>query len=137
MSEKAPTERNTRQKDIIKQNVLTRKDHPTAEEVFEAVRILDSHISRGTVYRNLNRLADNGELYRVQVSDGSDRFDSTFEKHHHVLCRVCRRIFDVPIEYERQLDETAAALTGFTIEHHSTLFEGICSHCREKEVDTK
>lgn len=49
-------QRNTRQRQLVLDEVRSRRDHPTAEQIFQNVHALDPHISRGTVYRNLNLL---------------------------------------------------------------------------------
>ena len=62
-------QRNTRQRQLVLDEVRSRRDHPTAEQIFQNVHALDPHISRGTVYRNLNLLCDNQEIFRVVMSD--------------------------------------------------------------------
>ena len=58
-------QRNTRQRQLVLDVVRGRRDHPTAEQIYQSVREQDAHVSRGTVYRNLNLLCDNREIYRV------------------------------------------------------------------------
>ena len=50
------------QREIVLENVLSRKDHPTAEMIYEDVRETIPNISLGTVYRNLNLLSDEGKI---------------------------------------------------------------------------
>ena len=52
--------RNTRQRKLVLDAVRQSYNHPTADEIYNAVRAQDDKISRGTVYRNLNLLADAG-----------------------------------------------------------------------------
>ena len=52
-------QRNTRQRQLVLDVVRGRRDHPTAEQIYQSVREQDAHVSRGTVYRNLNLLCDN------------------------------------------------------------------------------
>ena len=49
-------QRNTRQRQLVLDVVRGRRDHPTAEQIYQSVREQDAHVSRGTVYRNLNLL---------------------------------------------------------------------------------
>lgn len=62
-------QRNTRQRQLVLDVVRGRRDHPTAEQIYQSVREQDAHVSRGTVYRNLNLLCDNREIYRVVMSN--------------------------------------------------------------------
>lgn len=66
----------SRQRELIKDFLMTRKDHPTADIVYRNVRKQNPSISLGTVYRNLTLLADIGEISRLNVGDGVDHFDA-------------------------------------------------------------
>lgn len=62
---------------------MSRKDHPTAEVVYEHVSKDFPNISLGTVYRNLSFLVDNGMAIKVPCEDGSVHFDGNVEPHYH------------------------------------------------------
>ena len=51
----------SRQRESIKEFLRTRTDHPTADVVYENMKLIYPNISLGTVYRNLSLLADLGE----------------------------------------------------------------------------
>ena len=68
--------RNTKQRKLVLDAVRQSYNHPTADEIYNAVREQDDKISRGTVYRNLNLLADAGEILSIKTPGGS-RFDRT------------------------------------------------------------
>ena len=72
--------RNTRQRKLVLDAVRQSYNHPTADEIYNVVRAQDDKISRGTVYRNLNLLADAGEILSIKTPGGS-RFDRTIEPH--------------------------------------------------------
>ena len=55
----------SRQRESIKEFLMTRKDHPTADVVYENVKKIYPNISLGTVYRNLSLLSDLGEIQNV------------------------------------------------------------------------
>ena len=58
--------KHSRQREMIKSFLMTRKDHPTADMVYMNVRQQNPNISLGTVYRNLTLLADIGEIQRLR-----------------------------------------------------------------------
>lgn len=87
--------RNTKQRKLVLDAVRQSYNHPTADEIYNAVREQDDKISRGTVYRNLNLLADAGEILSIKTPGGS-RFDRTIEPHAHIICTSCSRVIDVP-----------------------------------------
>ena len=67
------TVKRSRQRDAIRSFLMSRKDHPTAEVVYDNVSKEFPNISLGTVYRNLTFLVDNGMAMKVPCSDGSTR----------------------------------------------------------------
>ena len=87
--------RNTVQRQIVLQTGLKMHDHPTADNVYAAVAAEHPSISKATVYRNLNQLAGQGEIRRVPVPNGADRFDFNTSEHYHVRCEKCGAAFDV------------------------------------------
>lgn len=121
----------TKQKKIVLDEVTSRFDHPTADQIYENVHRRNNSISKSTVYRNLDVLEKEGLIKRIKLSD-CDRFDLTLKDHYHLLCKVCNRIFDTNIKYNNEYDKKVSKETGFIIYNHSILFEGICPECQNK-----
>ncbi len=91
--------RNTIQKDLVRNAVYEMRRHVTANEVYEFVKEAYPTIGKGTVYRNLDILVEEGALRKVEVPDGPNRFDFTLKKdHYHVRCIKCGEIFDVDMD---------------------------------------
>ena len=124
-------QRNSKQRRIILDAVTARCDHPTADQIYLDVRSVDEKISRSTVYRNLNLLAENGDISTVN-SPTAERYDFRCEKHYHVICRMCKKVFDAPIEYNPDLDKYVSDETNFKIENHVMIFEGVCPDCQKE-----
>lgn len=123
--------RYSKQRAQILDVVRMRDDHPSADDIFQAVRKESPHISRGTVYRNLNLLVEDGTLGQVKVP-GFDRFDRRADFHYHLLCTQCGTTVDLPLPYQAELDLRIAESTGFAIAKHNTIFEGLCPDCLAK-----
>ena len=81
--------RNTIQKDLVRNTVYEMRRHVTANEVYEFIKEEYPTIGKGTVYRNLDILVEEGVLRKVEVSDGPNRFDFTLKNHYHVRCIKC------------------------------------------------
>ena len=111
--------RNTRQRKLVLDAVRQSYNHPTADEIYNAVREQDDKISRGTVYRNLNLLADAGEILSIKTPGGS-RFDRAIEPHAHLICTSCSRVIDVPLPFDTQLDARASEQIGWSVSSHYT-----------------
>ena len=133
MDEQPTQRRNTRQRKLVLDAVRARCDHPTAEDIYNDVHAVDEKVSRGTVYRNLNLLDETGTISSVKTP-GAVRFDWRTEAHNHVTCRVCGAVMDAPIPYDASIDAAVAAETGFEVDIHSTMFEGVCPACRAKRA---
>ena len=84
----------SRQREAIKDFLMTRNDHPTADVVYSNVRTEFPNISLGTVYRNLTLLADLGEIARLRVGDGVDHFDADTSPHYHFVCSDCGSVIE-------------------------------------------
>ena len=125
--------RNTPQRKLVLEIIQERKTHPTADEVYEIAREREPKISRGTVYRNLNLLAEQGEIRKLPMPTGPDHFDSMAERHYHFQCRCCGRVFDAELPYKDELNETVAALPGFKTEWHRLILVGLCPDCNKGE----
>ena len=61
--------RNTQQKKLISELMQDNISHPTADDIYLRARTIDAHISRGTVYRNLNLLAAQGSIRRINLGN--------------------------------------------------------------------
>ncbi len=123
----------SRQREAIKDFLLTRKDHPSADIVYENVRKEFPNISLGTVYRNLTLLSDMGELLRLRVGDGIDHFDATTTPHYHFICRSCGSVIDLDMDSINSINDIANANFDGTVEGHVTYFYGTCAACSQKK----
>jgi Fur family peroxide stress response transcriptional regulator len=124
--------KHSRQRDTIMHFLQSRKDHPTADEIYHHVRETIPNISLGTVYRNLTLLADRGEILRLHVGDGVDHFDADTSPHYHFVCRECGSIEDMDMAYDDSLDKAALASIKGQLEGHFVYFYGKCENCRKK-----
>ena len=123
------TRRDTPQRKLIRAILLGCSDHPTAETVYARARAENPSIGFGTVYRNLSVLADDGEILRLPIPGGADRFDGTVADHGHYYCHRCGEFGDIPT------GAVAARLApdGFSVDGLLLIATGCCAACREQE----
>ena len=124
--------RNTIQKDLVRNAVCEMKRHVTANEVYEFVKEFCPTIGKGTVYRNLDILVEEGDLRKVEVPDGPNRFDLTLKNHYHVRCVNCGEISDVDMDEILGLLEKIHDTHGTDFLGYDILFKGICPKCQKK-----
>lgn len=120
--------KHSRQRDRIKEFLMTRTDHPTADMVYAHVREEFPHISLGTVYRNLSLLSEIGEIKKI-TCNGPDRFDANTMPHYHFTCKACGCVED--LEFEKAPDFSSLYPLHFSgmIEDTELSFSGICGSC--------
>ncbi len=126
----------SRQREAIKNFLMTRHDHPTADVVYSNVRTEFPNISLGTVYRNLTLLADLGEISRLRVGDGVDHFDADTHPHYHFVCNECGGVTDLETDGIDNVLEAASRNFEGLVQGHVTYFYGLCPHCMHKAKKT-
>jgi len=129
----AKPRRNTRQRDVILDELRKVETHPTAAELHDLVRGRLEKISLGTVYRNLELLGEMGVVRKLQLSGAETRFDGNVQQHDHVRCLRCNRVDDVygaPLDLSRAKEND---FMGYRILGHRLEFTGICPRCLAEE----
>ncbi|MGL5260245.1 MAG: Fur family transcriptional regulator [Lachnospiraceae bacterium] len=122
--------RNTFQRDLIFDTIQKLKSHPTVETVYEEIIKQYPNISKATVYRNLNKLAEKGYIGRISIPNGADCFDHIPDNHYHTKCSICNKVFDVDMDYITNLETYIKDTHGFKFETHNIVFGGICKKCQ-------
>lgn len=125
--------RNTIQKDLVRSAVYEMKRHVTANEVYEFIQKDHPTIGKGTVYRNLDILVEEGDLRKVEVPDGPNRYDFTLKKHYHMRCITCGEVFDADMDELPDLMKKIHDTHGMEFLSYDIFFKGICRKCKEKE----
>ena len=126
----------TRQRKVILEEV--RKDldrHLTADEIYEEVRKHLPRISLGTVYRNLEILAELGKIQKLELSGSVKRFDGNPQRHYHIRCMRCGRVDNAPVAPLRQIENRLYGATVYTIIGHRLEFEGFCPRCSKERAE--
>ena len=120
----------TRQREAIRE-VLEAADRPLSpQEVLEQAQGSVPRLGLATVYRNLNRLLEEGWLVPVDSVADSRRFERAGKEHHgHYHCCRCDRVFDLAGCAAQAV--VATVPRGFTVESHEVVVHGRCADCVE------
>jgi Fur family peroxide stress response transcriptional regulator len=119
----------TVQRRVILRELVQRSDHPTADQIYDAVKERLPGLSRTTVYRVLDTFVRVGAARKVFHPDAVVRFDPIQERHHHLLCHRCGELFDLDDSVVKTL-RLPQTLEGFEVHDYSIHFTGICVGCR-------
>ena len=125
--------RNTVQRSLVLEAVRALRCHATADEIYHAIVKKHPDISRGTVYRNLARLSATGDIRKVAMPVGADRYDPRGHEHYHARCIMCGGVFDVEMEPIADLEGRIRDTHGFAFMGHEVIFRGICRECNQGE----
>jgi len=129
MEELEKTMRLTNQRQVILEELRKVKTHPTASELYDMVRVRLPRIGLGTVYRNLELLADCGIINKMETGGEQKRFDGNPGPHYHIRCKTCGRVDDIDIPRLEDLDGQAAENCSYDIQGHHIEFIGTCADC--------
>lgn len=126
----------SKQRDYIEQYLSGVYTHPTAREVYEAVREEFPHVSLGTVYRNLEYLVEHNKIKKLQNAGGEDRYDRVRERHNHAVCVKCGKVFDFiyPLD-ARALQAAIGNESDFRLSDPDFSVMGVCGECAAGERD--
>lgn len=127
-------QRNTIQRQLVLEAVCA-LHHPDAETVYAYLSQRYPRIGKATVYRNLNLLAQRGDIAKIETADGADKFDRDLHPHYHLRCRACGRVFDAPMPVLDGLEGRLGDTDGFLVERHTIEFIGLCHDCKKNITD--
>ncbi len=119
--------RNSKQRDAILSTLKSTKTHPSAEWVYEKLKPDFPSLSLATVYRNLNRFCEDGKANRLDVGDGTVRYDGFIDPHAHFYCSHCGKVIDIEggTNYTPDIEEKY----DIKLEGFSLVFFGKCKNC--------
>lgn len=125
--------RDTRQRQVILEELGKVVSHPTADEVYRMVLRRLPHVSLGTVYRNLETLSGYGVIQKLELAGTQRRFDATTAHHYHLRCRICGRVDDLPMKPFVSIQRKAQKISAYDITGHILEFEGFCPKCKRRK----
>lgn len=115
--------------ETLKGNVV----HPSAEYIYQILKNENSDISLATVYRNLNSMAKNGRVKKIEGLEDKAHYDHNTFEHYHFICEKCKKIFDISSQIAPEVIAKTQEATGFKIKKHDVVFQGICLECMNKQ----
>jgi Fur family peroxide stress response transcriptional regulator len=105
--------------------------HPTAEDVFLAVKSELPKISLATVYKNLEALVACGAASKLTYGDGAARYDIRTDHHYHSRCLGCGRIADLEPQGGEEMARLVKPPAGFKVEDYRIEVIGYCKDCKQ------
>jgi Fur family peroxide stress response transcriptional regulator len=123
----------TRQRLAIFEALAASREHPSAEDIHQAVRKRLPHLSLATVYKNLEALREIGAVSDVNALHEHGRYEAALPgtgagiPHHHLVCVRCRKVVDL---HDTGLDDLRITnARGFEVYALKVQVEGVCPEC--------
>ena len=110
------------------------REHPHADAagVLAAVRGDLPEVSHQAVYDSLHTLTNRGLVRSIQPAGSSTRYEiHRGDNHHHLVCRGCGHVTDVPCHTGQAPCLQAQTPHGFLIDEAEVYYWGLCPACRE------
>ncbi|ROQ90245.1 Fur family transcriptional regulator [Desulfosoma caldarium] len=126
--------RRSRHRDAVLDVLRRSHDHPTADQIYDAVRQTLPRISLGTVYRNLEILASQGLIQKIVTGSGPMRFDGNPHRHVHLRCERCGALEDVPMKQPLNPTAFVDEGSGQVVRSFVLEFSGLCRRCASADV---
>ncbi len=120
----------SKQRELILNSLKENCSHPTVEQLYEFIHKDQPTISLATIYRNLNQLAENGIVKKIEGLDNTAHFDHQTHDHYHFICKHCHQVFDIPYDIAPDLDQKVKNTTGLNVTSYDIAFRGICKNCQ-------
>jgi len=103
--------------------------HPTAEQVYDALKNELPTLSRTTVYNTLKTFLNAGLIKELTIEENEVRYEFNLHDHGHFKCKKCGRIFDFNYSMKLPSDE----LKGFCVTDVNIFITGVCRDCLDSD----
>ena len=125
--------RNSKKRQAIYSYMTASDEHPSAEQIYSALKPEYPDLSLGTVYRNIGVLIDDGLIFSVGKVNGEERFDAHMNPHAHFICSGCGKVVDIVSDSIPSPDYgEIESRMGISITSHKLCFTGLCDECSKK-----
>lgn len=123
----------TIQRYAVLEYLYTHRTHPTAEDIFRALKVQFPAISKATVYNTLELLKQYGLVRELYLEKERARYDAEVYPHFHLVCKSCGRVYDLGFP----APEVPKEVDGHAVEDVMYCAFGICGECRSRAAEEK
>ena len=122
----------TPQRTAVLEEIIKNKGHRESEEIYLALKKRGQHVSRATVYRTMDILVNSGFARKMNLGDGSARYESKVNSphHDHLVCMDCGLIVEFMDQQIEDLQDKIAIQYNFQLKRHIHQLFGLCKKCQ-------
>jgi Fur family ferric uptake transcriptional regulator len=121
----------TRQREILLRRIFEWEVHFSAEDLED--RVKGDGISKATIYRTLQLLAECGLISEVALKDDRRMYEHTYgrDPHDHIVCVDCKKVFEFDGAAIARIEAEIAKRLGFAPMGHRLRIEANCEALRK------
>ena len=113
-------------------------NHLTTEQISEELKNNGTPVGTATIYRQLQKLVDEGLVIKYSSADSTDSACFQFlgencQEHFHLKCTKCGRLIHAKCPFLSQINTHIFEHHAFTVDNTRTVFYGVCADCAESE----
>lgn len=120
----------TPQRLAILEYLENNRSHPSAEDIYNALKPNFPSMSFATVYNTMEVLVKKGLVKELSIESTRKRFDAAIHPHHHFFCKGCKKVID--IENIKDNIEIPEEIKDCKLEEYQIIFFGFCPECKDK-----
>jgi len=106
--------------------LVSKRSHPTVDEIYKELSREIPTLSKTTVYNTLNTMMDVGIVKLLTIEENEARYDADISEHGHFKCEKCNSIYDFYVDFEKLESKD---LVQFRVNDKNLFYKGICSEC--------
>lgn len=116
---------------VLFREVYAQHGHIDAEALLASMKEQGKKISRATLYRNLDLLAEYGFVRRHRLGGNRLLYEHvhTGQRHDHLVCTHCGRVAEFVSPAIEALQREICRAHGFDLEEHTLQIHGVCTDC--------
>lgn len=114
------------------------RTHPTAQALYDVLRVRFSTLSRATVYNTLQALAAAGMIHELGTAgDGAIHYDADPAPHVNLMCTRCHRVEDFSAAPLGAVARSVAKGSGYAVRGARVVYYGLCPKCQRQSAPRK
>jgi Fur family transcriptional regulator, peroxide stress response regulator len=110
--------------------IMSRYDHPSADNIYQEVRRQLPMISFNTVYKTLETFCQLGLITKINPLHEVARYDGNVSPHTHMVCTRCHKVEDFTWHWPEEVPLPSPGATGFKVDSLAVHLFGLCPHCQ-------
>lgn len=106
-------------------------NHPTVDQIYQALKDEIPTLSKTTVYNALKQLSEAGLVATLTIEENENRYDAKLSDHGHFKCIRCHRVTDVKMHH---CDLCTEHMKDYSVLQRHIYFKGICPDCQTEKT---